>query len=182
MKRIVFTLLTAVLLCISATSSATEHPLRIGFGADLGAPSGLAVGAVVHPKIDWVSVQASLTHNYLAFGGRLSVKVDPLALKPNLPIGLFADLQSGFATPGKVPGYESYPPVGYQYVNTYLGLRLGKPNNFHWLFEVGPTYITSSLEAYKILIPSKKGLTVGNPTVSAWITPTFSTGFEVVFP
>lgn len=186
MRRIFFSTMTAALLCFSLNASAEEskHPLRVGFGMDLGVPSGAALGVVVHPKVDWASVQLSLTHNVLAFGGRASLKLDPLALKPNLPIGLFADVQGGFAAQGNIPGHSDLPSVGYDYLNLYGGLRLGKPNGFHWNFEVGPTYMHISTDNFQSALKSGNvpGLSVGNPTVNGWLIPTFVTGFEVVWP
>jgi hypothetical protein len=180
--------LIVAVLCMASTASAAEsapnpHSLRAGFGMDFGVPSGVALGLVVHPKVDWVSIQLSLTHNVLAFGGRLSVKLDPLALKPDLPIGLFADFQGGLTGQGKIPSMDDYPSVGYSYLNLYGGLRLGKPNGFHWFFESGPSYIYAATEGFQAFADKKgsKGLTVSNPTVSAWVTPTFVTGFEVVW-
>lgn len=176
--------LVIALLSISSVASADEHPLRLGFGADVGVPSGVAIGMVVHPKIDWVSAQLSLTHNAINFGGRASVKLDPLALKPNIPIGLFFDLQGGIAGRGNVPGTTDFPTVGYDYVNFYGGLRLGKPNGFHWNFEVGPSYLVINTRNFQDTVnKSRLGtLTISDPTVSAWLIPTFVTGFEVVFP
>lgn len=172
----------AFLVAIPSSSGADEHPLRLGFGADLGVPSGVAVGAVVHPKIDWASAQLSLTHNAINFGGRLSVKLDPLALRPNLPIGVFFDIQGGIAGHGNIPGTTGLPPVGYDYFNFYGGLRLGKPNGFHWNIEVGPTYMVAHTNNFQNYIGEVKNLTVSDPVVKAWLIPTFVTGFEVVFP
>ncbi len=189
-KSIVITVALAA-LCISATASAEEkqenaHPFRVGFGMDLGVPSGAALGLVVHPKVDWASVQLSLTHNVLNFGGRASLKLDPMALinRGNLPIGLFADAQGGFAAQGTIPGHSDLPSLGYDYLNLYGGLRLGKPNGFHWNFEVGPTYMHINTDNFQAVLKNGNvpGLSVGNPTVNGWLVPTFVTGFEVVWP
>lgn len=177
-------------VCASMFASAAanaedgKHPLRVGFGMDVGVPSGAALGLVVHPKIDWVSAQVSLTHNAIAFGGRGSIKFDPLALLPKVPIGLFADFQGGFAGTGNVPGTTDLPSVGYKYFNMYGGLRLGKPNGFNWNFEVGPSYLVLSTKDFNSFV-NKNGtnnVTVSEPKISLWLTPTFSTGFQVVFP
>jgi hypothetical protein len=185
MKSFMFSGLIVALMCgvgpAFADETPSKHPLRIGFGADVGVPSGVALGAVVHPKIDWVSVQLSLTHNAMAFGGRASVKLDPLALFPNVPIGLFGDFQGGLTGQGNI--HSDLPSVGYQYVNLYGGLRLGKPNNFHWNFEVGPSYIHASTQGFQAFAVNNgaTGVTVSEPSIRAWVTPTFITGFEVVW-
>lgn len=161
-----------------------SHPFRIGFGMDIGVPSGAAVGVVVNPKVDWVRLQASLTYNYLAFGGRASLQLDPMALLPKLPIGLFADVQGGFFPRANVPGHNDLPQVGYDYVNVYGGLRLGRPNGFHWNLEIGPSYMHVATNNFQSLVSKTgtSGLTLGNPTVNGWVVPTFETGFTVVWP
>jgi len=87
MHKTILISLTAVSIFIAAQASAQSlyadnyhpdityqsHPVRVGFGVDLGVPSGFAVGLIVHPRVDWVSLQASFTETYFAPGGRLSV-------------------------------------------------------------------------------------------------------------
>ena len=158
-------------------------PLRIGFGMDVGVPSGASIGVVVHPKLDWVNAEASFTY-VLAPGGRLSVKLDPLALLPNVPVGLVADVQAGFNANGTIPGHSDLPGVGWDYVNLYGGLRLGKPNKFSWVIEAGPSYMhitTSNFQSLLNKVGSTSNLKVGNPSVDGWLAPTFSTGFQVVW-
>jgi len=136
MKRFMFGS-TIVVAVLAFTATASAQTFRAGFGADVGVPSGASVGLVVHPFEDVLTVQPSLTYNGLNFGGRLSLKFDPMALAKRLPVGLFIDGQGGFAEQGTVPGHSA--TLGYDYVNVYGGLRLGRPNGFHWNFEVGPT-------------------------------------------
>lgn len=158
-----------------------SHPFRIGFGADIGVPSGFALGVVVHPTIDWVSLQASLTNNYVGWGGRLSAKLDPFAMRKRLAIGLFLDLQGGFAGQGSIPGHSDLPSFGYDYMNFYGGLRLGTPNGFHWNLEIGPTYMHVATSNFQSVVKNDN-VVIGNPVVEGWVLPTFITGFEVVFP
>jgi hypothetical protein len=172
---------TSLLLC----GVASADPARVGFGMDVGVPSGAAVGLVANPGLDWVRLQASLTYDYLSFGGRGSLQLDPFALLPNLPIGLFADVQGGFQPMASIPGHADLPSVGLDYVNLYGGLRLGKPNGFHWNFEAGPTYLhvaTSNFQAVVNQVSNSNGLVLGNPTVNGWLVPTAITGFTVVWP
>jgi hypothetical protein len=164
----------------------SHHPFRMGFGMDLGVPSGAAVGLVVNPGLDWVRAQASLTYDYLSFGGRGSLQLDPFALLPNCPIGLFADVQGGFQPEANIPGKSDLPAVGFDYVNLYGGLRLGKPNGFHWNFEAGPTYMHVSTRNFQSIVnqagSGSGNLVLGNPQVNGWLVPTFETGFTVVWP
>ena len=62
------------------------------------------------------------------------------------------------------------------------GYCAGRPNGFHWNFEVGPSYVDVRTSNAQVLAGGHKHLTVGNPTINGWITPTFVTGFEVVWP
>lgn len=184
MRKILFSLAACVIMLTSSLAMA-DQPVRLGFGMDLGVPSGAAVGVVVNPKLDWVRLQASLTYDYLSFGGRGSLQLDPFALLPNLPIGLFADIQGGFQPTANIPGHSDLPSIGFDYLNLYGGLRLGKPNGFHWNFEAGPTYLHASTSNFQSVVAqsgSSNGLMLGNPTVDGWITPTFMTGFTVVWP
>lgn len=177
MKRLMIGSMVAAFALVSSVASA--QTFRAGFGMDLGVPSGASVGLVVHPWEDVLTVQPSLTYNALAFGGRVSLKLDPMALAKNLPVGLFVDGQGGFAEQGNIPGKSA--SLGYDYVNIYGGLRLGKPNGFHWNFEAGPTYLNATTGNFQSLFTTS-GVGVGNPKVSGWVAPTFVTGFEVVWP
>jgi hypothetical protein len=150
---------------------------------DVGVPSGAALGVVVHPFTEIVSTQLSLTYNGIAPGGRLSVQLDPLAaLFPRGALALFADVQGGFTGDGKIPGHQV--ELGYDYVNVYGGLRLGRANGFHWNIEVGPTYLSATTRNFQSLVnqTGTSGLVIGDPTVHGWIVPTIVTGFEVVWP
>ena len=95
-------------------------------------------------------------------------------------VGLFFDLQGGFAARETFKG--DVPAFGYDYLNTYLGLRLGKASGFHWNVEVGPTYMHVNTSNFASITGANSSLTLGNPTVNGWIFPTFETGFGVVFP
>lgn len=186
MRKMIFTSIVMASLAISSISFADgkekKNPFRYGFGMDAGIPSGVSVGFILHPKIDWASAQASITHNALAFGGRLSAKLDPIAYDPRIAAGLFLDLQLGFNGQGNIPGQSDLPSVGYTYFNTYAGVRLGKPNGFNWIIEAGSTYMnigTSNFQSFAS--KHSKDLTVSNPTISGWVFPTFITGFSVVW-
>lgn len=173
-------LLAVGMVCISVPEMAMADPVRVGFSSDLGLPSGYAVGVVVHPGLDVFSVSGSLTYNALNFGGRLSLKFDPMALAPRLPFGIFLDAQGGFAAAGNVPGHSSdMPSLGYDYANLYGGFRFGRMNGFHWNIEVGPSYLVAQTGNFQSVIGNSGGLKVGNPSANLWITPTFETGFEV---
>jgi hypothetical protein len=173
-------LMAVGMACVSAPEMAMADPVRAGFGMDVGLPSGAAVGFVLHPGTDVLSLQTSLTYNALNFGGRAALKIDPMALARRLPIGVFLDVQGGFAAAGNVPGHTAnLPSLGYDYANLYGGLRLGRASGFHWNFELGPSYLVANTGNFQSVIGNNNGLKVGNPSANMWITPTFETGFEV---
>lgn len=190
------------LVVATACTTAAADPLRVGFGMDVGVPSGGAVGVVVNPGLDWARLQASLTYDYLSFGGRGSLQLDPMALIQvhhydklsglfwtghDFPFGIFADIQGGFQPEARIGGRSDLPSVGFDYVNLYGGLRFGNPNGFHWNIEAGPTYMHVSTNNFQSILSqtnssSVSGLVLGNPTVDGWVVATVSTGFTVVWP
>ena len=197
MKTTFFGVLTLALTCASGVAGAADdatntayhpdisssyHQFRVGFQADVGLPSGLALGISIHPKIDWLVLTPSLTYNGLAFGARGSIKLDPMALLPRLPIGLFADFQAGFAGQGDIPGHSNLPSLGYDYVSTYLGLRLGRPNDLHLNIEAGPSWLHFSTSNFQQVVSAgEPNLVVDNPVVNGRIFPTFVLGLEKVW-
>lgn len=194
MNRIVFGMVALALTCVAATASAQEavpsqpavvvtnpHPFRVGFGMDIGVPSGLSVGVVVNPKIDWLSLEGSFTENVLSPGGRLSLKLDPIASVSRIPFGVIGDVQGGFFGRGSIPGHHDLPTIGYDYANFYGGLRFGRPGGFNWVLEAGPSYLAFNSNNFQSVVKNTSVL-VGNPVVTGWISPTFVTGFSAVWP
>lgn len=174
-------LIGSVAMALALVSTgAMADPVRLGPSADIGLPSGGAVGVTLNPKLDWVRLSLDLTYDYLSFGGRAGVQLDPLALLPKVPVGIFVDIQGGFQPTAGIPGHSDLPKVGFDYVNLYGGLRFGPPNSFHWNFEVGPTYMHITTQNFQKVVGSvASGVTLGNPHANGWIVPTFVTGFTV---
>jgi hypothetical protein len=193
--------IVALMLAASTVAHADERndKVRIGMGLNVGVPGGAAVGVVVNPKLDWLRVELDLTYNYLSFGGRASVQLDPMAeilirshtyladgtdivTKNPFGFGIFADVQGGFFPTAGVPGHSDLPQLGYDYLNMYLGMRLGNPNGFHWVFEAGPTYMYARTNNFAQVVGNvESGLTLGNPSAKGWVTPTGMTGFRWTF-
>lgn len=192
-------ILVALLVASVAHADERNDKVRLGVGLNLGVPGGAAVGVVVNPKLDWLRVELDLTYNYLTFGGRASVQLDPMAeilIRSNVTtadgsyivtknpfgFGIFADIQGGFFPTAGVPGHSDLPQLGYDYLNLYAGIRLGNPNGFHWVFEAGPTYMYARTGNFSQVVGNvEQGLTLGNPTARGWITPTGMTGFQWTF-
>lgn len=182
MKSFLVGALTALsLMAVSAVAAADDHPVRLGVGADLGVPGGAGIQLTLHPKTDAVRLGVAADYNYLTFGGRASVELDPLALLHWQAIGLYADVQGGFFNNASVPGHSDLPQFGYDYLNLYGVLRLGNARGFHWNFMAGPTYMHITTGNFQSVLNNTgaSGLHIGNPTVNGWLVPTFSTGFEV---
>jgi len=199
MKKFSIGALTALaIMAVSAGAAAEEHPFRLGVGLDIGVPSGAGLQLTLHPKEDWARVGLAADYNYLGFGGRGSLELDPMALinirhegmvagniqtwhERDFPFGLFVDVQGGFFSQAGIPGHSDLPQVGYDYLNLYGGLRFGSPKGFHWNFLIGPTYMHISTGNFQSVLNNTgvSGLKVGNPTVDGWVTPTFETGFEI---
>jgi hypothetical protein len=158
---------------------ASAQTLSLGPSVDIGVPSGLSIGITVHPFQDWLTVSPSLNWNYLSFGGRLSVKLDPMALAKRLPFGVFLDYQIGFFEQGTIPGH-SPTSLSYDYINAYGGLRFGRASSFHWNIELGASYLSAGTQNAQSLF-TVSNASIGNPRMTGWITPTFITGFEIPF-
>jgi hypothetical protein len=176
-------LVTALLVSSVASADEEARVIRLGLGADVGVPSGASIGIVACDNYCAFRAQVSMTYNAMNLGGRASIKLDPLALFPRNPVGLFFDLQGGIAGQGSIPGTTNLPPLGYDYLNFYGGLRFGRARNFHWLLEVGPTMLVANTSNFQHYVDNNgtTNVKVSNPKVSAWIVPTFVTGFEIVW-
>lgn len=177
-------LVAAMMVSMSAMAEdkpVDKHPWRFGFGMQVGIPVGAAIGIVVHPKVDWIVAQASVTYNGLAPGEMLSLTIDPMALAPNLPFGLFVEAQAGWALSGTIPGHSDLPSLSYHYANFYGGLRFGKSKNFNWVLMAGPSYLSATTGNFGSVVGDHPGLTYSDPRVSGWVMPTVATGFRVVW-
>ena len=159
-----------------------------GFGMSIGIPAGVGVQFVMNPWLDWARLDISFQENVLSPGGRLGLQLDPLAVFHRLPFGVFADGQVGFFPQGNIPGHSSsLPSVGYTYETFMGGIRLGKPNGFHWNFEAGLTHLGVTTGNFQSVVNKNGGsntgnLVLGNPTASITASPAVETGFTVVWP
>jgi hypothetical protein len=158
---------------------------HVGVGFVLGIPSGVGLGVVANPFIDWLRLGASFQENVLSPGARFSIQVDPMALRPNLPIGVFIDGQYGFFVPGNVPGHAGdFPAIGYSYESLLGGLRLGKAHGFQFDLEAGYSHIGVTSRNFQETVSKNAvdigGLTLANPTASVW-APSIQLGFTYLW-
>jgi hypothetical protein len=160
---------------------------RLGPSLDVGVPSGITLGIVFNPWVDWVRLGAGLSDNVLHTGGRFSLQLDPMALMPRLPIGLFGDFQAGGFSKGSIPGHSAdLPTVGYTYESLMAGLRLGRPGaGFKFVLEAGTTHLNVSSGNFASVVNNNgggsSGLTIGDPKVSGWASPAFDLGMILTF-
>lgn len=176
-------LVTALLVSSVASADEESRVIRLGLGADVGVPSGASIGIVACDNYCAFRAQVSMTYNAMSLGGRASIKLDPLALFPRNPVGLFFDLQGGITGQGSIPGTTNLPPLGYDYLNFYGGLRFGRAKGFNWIIEAGPTYIIANTSNFTHYVNNNgtSNVVSSNPVVKAWVAPTFVTGFQIVF-
>jgi hypothetical protein len=167
---------------ISRELSVNNH-LRVAPGISFGVPVGASFDITVHPFVDWLQLEGSVTYNYVAVGYKFGAIWDPInMLWPDSGVGLFADLQYGVSPMGSIPGVDNAPSVSYSYTNFYGGLRLGNAKGFHWDIELGPSWInfnTSNFQSFVNSNNSNNNVKVADPTVSAFASPTFLTGFSI---
>jgi len=157
--------------------------LRLGFDFDFGfAPNPANLELVLNPFEDMLTLHGGLSYNALSFGPTIGLRLDPLAYFSRLPIGLIGDVSGGSFSQGTPPGVNTGIKVGYTYTNLLCGMRLGRNSGFHWDFLVGTSWTNISTNGFQSAISSlPPGVSVGNPSGSLQITPTFLTGFSVVW-
>lgn len=169
---------------ISQSLNSSTNRWHAGFEIGLGVPAGATVSLVVNPRLNWLQLGAGVGYNYLAFGPEGFVKLDPLALLPKVPIGIFGEFRAGIFPVENIPGHSSdIPGVGYSYESFQAGLRLGRADHgFRWDFKVGEAHIDAHTSNFQSRVASgnTSGVTFGNPTASGWI-PAVSMGPSFVW-
>jgi hypothetical protein len=158
---------------------------HLGPDFSVGFPSALNVGLAFNPFLNWAQVGVGVSWDYLSWGAYGSLKLDPLALLPKVPVGLFEDTQIGFLGAGTVPDQHGLA-VGYSYQSFMAGLRLGRADHgFRWNIEAGESHLNVAARNFNSFIQAEagsnqNGLTVANPHVAGWF-PAVSTGFSILF-
>jgi hypothetical protein len=175
-------------MCMSASAMAddadtVDHRLHLGTVLTIGAPVGIGLGLAVNPGVQWLTLSANFTDNVLAPGAMFAAKFDPIAaVAPHSFVGVYADVEGGFAGQGNVPGQGNFA-VGYDYANFYAGLRVGRTTSFSWFLGLGPSFLHISTANFQSLVPNTtvSNLTISNPRADGWVFPTAATGFQWLF-
>lgn len=191
MKKIValFVVAFIMLLSVSAKSDnklslrqkeAQEDEVRhkwIGFQFDVGLPEGATAGAVVSPYFYWLKVSGSVTNNYLAWGGRVGVTVDPI----KFPVGPSFTTELGTTNRFDMSTLvgTKLPEASFNYVNLLLGLEIGSPNRVRFFVRAGMTYLWARTYDYNSSL-NNPNLQISDPRARIWLTPTFKLGFTVM--
>lgn len=148
----------------------------VGLDFSAGLPSGLAVGVVVHPAVNWLHLNVAGTYA-LSPGLLFGATFDPMPWA----VGLTLTPEAGFVGKADLPGVKNSPQFNYQYESILLGLEFGRRSNWRFYIRGGPTHINAnSYEFSKILNLTDPTITVGNPTVGGWL-PTGRVGFDIFF-
>lgn len=175
----VFGAIVASTLMFSASDvlAADRPPIRVGFQVDLGAPDGLALGAVFSPVKDWAKVSGAFTFNGFTRGARAGFTFDPL--KTFVAPTFTAELGfSGETNASRVVGHD-VPRFTYEYINLHPGIEFGKRNGFRFFIRAGFTKLWAQAYGTQAAV-GDPNVFVSDPTARLWLAPTFKVGFTAM--
>lgn len=184
-QRLLLLCTTSCVICaawlMSSTVRADDQPVYeerhrwLGVQMDLGAPDGIAIGAVIRPYFNWIRLTVSATHA-LAAGYRGGITLDPMPY----PVGLTATAEAGHTTDGEIPGGTGVPAFSYDYANLHMGFEIGIRNHWRVFLHGGGTWIKAKTRGITDTLASD-GVTLEEATVTAKMAPTGKLGFTVYF-
>jgi hypothetical protein len=176
MKKFIIASMIASMMAISAVSFADESSkLKVGGQFDIGAPSGMALGVVVKPKLNWLRLDLAGTYNS-EFGLRIGGTFDPI----KFPISPTFTIQAGHTFDSKVPGISKSPELGMNYVDFHLGLEVGNRDRWRFFLHAGPSYVSVRTDGFQDTLSVGKGVSIGNPEFHGWVS-TAALGFALYF-
>lgn len=168
----------ASLIALPAYAEESKHKFKAGLQMDLGVPDGLAAGITVKPFINFARFNLAGSYNGLAPGLRGGVTFDPIKLL----IAPTLTFEYGKTWYGKPPVIEDVPKIGYEYVNTHLGLEIGNRDSFRIFLHAGPSWVWADTQGFAAVVnPSDKSLQVGELSGIARINPCAKIGFVSFF-
>lgn len=181
-KSIVSTLIAIGIITFVSIAAAEANESKTNhFGAqlDVGVPDGIAFGVVVKPKWYWLQTNLSATHNVLAPGVRVGIKLDPI----KFPIRLSFTGELGYSFEGSMSRIETHTPrINYTYVNLHPGLEIGSNNGFSFFLHAGPTWMNiQSSDAQSSFRPGDSSVSISNPHANVWLIPSAKFGFTYLF-
>jgi hypothetical protein len=135
----------------------------VGFGASIGAPDGLALGAFVRP-LPWLRVDGGVLWNYLSFGLQGGVTVIPWtgSVTPTFRFGIGQLFENdvrdelGSFSDAFDPAFKDF---GYHFYTAQVGLEFGDVNGFQFFARGGLAWIRADLDSTTF--------TEGNTTITA---------------
>jgi hypothetical protein len=173
---------------------ARNPPVVLGLLADAGVPDGINAALALKPA-PWLRLHLGGGHNTVSSGVRGGAAWLPLGSGPSLSVevGHYRDgdansLVRSFAAPDRwvTPLLER---LGYTYVNTQIGLELGR-GNLQFYAHGGISYLRTELHNAQAALeargpaPSGTGATqvriTRDPIVRAWV-PSLKLGMVVYF-
>jgi hypothetical protein len=174
------------------SGSSERPPVVLGLLADAGVPDG-ANGALALRPARWMRLHLGGGHNTVSSGIRGGVTVLPLGAGPSfsLEVGHYRDGDANSLVRGFVGANHWLTPLferlGYTYVNTQLGLELGR-GSFQFFVHGGVSYLRAVIHNADSALQGRNstGSTATSvritqdPVVRAW-APSVKLGVVVFF-
>jgi hypothetical protein len=144
-----------------------NNSFRVGGAVSLATPYGFGLGVNFRlPYMPWLKVAGSGTFN-LAPGLMASALIDPI----RFPIAPVINLDAGWQSSIKVPGFSNPPTLEWTYENIFGGLALGgsKSDSTRVLLLAGMTHIDGSASNVQGVLPKEGNISLANPTFNGWL-------------
>ena len=158
-----------------------EQPRHHWGGLDLsvGVPSGVHLGVVIRPYVNWLRVEVGAGHNLMAPGIFGNITLDPMPWA----VGLTLTGELGYYWSGPVPFVNNPPDVGYSYASVMPGLEFGPRNSVRFYLRGGWTWMHVDVSNIDTGSGggSKNNTTVGNPKADLMAAPAVSLGLSIFF-
>lgn len=146
-----------------------------GLQLDAGAPDGVALGVIVRPSLNWLRLNASGTWNYLSYGVRGGLTLDPI----NFPIAPTLTVEGGHFFYGTIPSEQLQ--VSYDYLNLHGGLDFGKRDVIRFFIHGGVSYMNVYTKNFSTLFNHSDTITLSDPTFSVRAAPSLKVGIFYLF-
>lgn len=174
-------------------SDRANAPVTLGLMADAGVPDGANLALALRAT-PWLRVHAGGGHNTVSSGLRGGLTVLPWGAGPSasVEVGHYRDGNANGLVRGFVGANGTLAPIferlGYTYVNTQLGLELGR-GNFQFFIHGGLSFLRARLHNAQTALDARNARSPSSstsvrinqdPIVRAWI-PSLKLGMVVYF-